>query len=176
VGLKNFGMNYGVLFTAWGVGGFVLSRLQAMLFVASKDAAGKGSYQSSFITAGILLMVGAALTFLIKSPTAQAKTSELSRAVLKPSLPPALASCSMAASRQSRFQWAASARRVCHRLAHTDASASRKANGSRVRQFLTSSMPATRPTCRMSPTFGSDQRVCNSSCNHFCNRVRWRTD
>ena len=74
-GLKNFGMNYGVLFTAWGVGGFVLSRLQAMLFVASKDAAGKGSYQSSFVTAGILLMVGAALTFLIKSPTAQAKTS-----------------------------------------------------------------------------------------------------
>ncbi len=30
-GLKNFGMNYGVLFTAWGVGGFVLSRVQQML-------------------------------------------------------------------------------------------------------------------------------------------------
>ena len=67
-GLKNFGMNYGVLFTAWGVGGFALSRLQAMLFVASKDAAGKGSYQSSFITAGVLLIIGAALTFLIKPP------------------------------------------------------------------------------------------------------------
>ena len=30
-GLKSFGMNYGVLFTAWGVGGLVLPRLQQML-------------------------------------------------------------------------------------------------------------------------------------------------
>jgi MFS transporter, OFA family, oxalate/formate antiporter len=65
-GLKNFGMNYGVLFTAWGVGGFALSRLSQMLYEASKDAAGKGSYQSSFITATALLIVGAALTLLIK--------------------------------------------------------------------------------------------------------------
>jgi MFS transporter, OFA family, oxalate/formate antiporter len=70
-GLKNFGMNYGVLFTAWGVGGFVLSRLQAMLFVASKDAAGKGSYQTSFVTAGVLLVVGAVLTLLLKTPSAK---------------------------------------------------------------------------------------------------------
>ena len=62
-GLKNFGMNYGILFTAWGVGGFVLSRLQQMLTAASK-----GSYQSSFTTAGALLLVGTALTFLIKPP------------------------------------------------------------------------------------------------------------
>jgi MFS family permease len=62
-GLKNFGMNYGVLFTAWGVGGFVLSRLSQMLAATSG-----GSYQSSFVTAGVLLLVGAALTFLIKSP------------------------------------------------------------------------------------------------------------
>lgn len=65
-GLKNFGMNYGVLFTAWGVGGLVLPRLQQMLFEASKDAEGKGSFASSFIVAGILLLVGAGLTFLIK--------------------------------------------------------------------------------------------------------------
>jgi OFA family oxalate/formate antiporter-like MFS transporter len=62
-GLKNFGMNYGVLFTAWGVGGFVLSRLQQMLTAQSH-----GSYQSSFITAGVLLLAGAGLTFLIKPP------------------------------------------------------------------------------------------------------------
>lgn len=62
-GLKNFGMNYGVLFTAWGVGGLVLSRLQQMLTAQSH-----GSYQSSFITAGVLLLVGAGLTFLIKPP------------------------------------------------------------------------------------------------------------
>ena len=61
-GLKNFGMNYGVLFTAWGVGGFVLSRVQQMLKAAS------GNFNSSFITAGVLLLAGAALTFLIRPP------------------------------------------------------------------------------------------------------------
>ncbi|HXC98696.1 MAG TPA: OFA family MFS transporter [Verrucomicrobiae bacterium] len=60
-GLKSFGMNYGILFTAWGVGGFVLSRLQATLFAASK------SYDSSFVTAGVLLLLGVALTFALKS-------------------------------------------------------------------------------------------------------------
>lgn len=62
-GLKNFGMNYGVLFTAWGVGGLVLPRLQQTL-----TARGGGSYTTSFITAGVLLLLGAALTFLIKPP------------------------------------------------------------------------------------------------------------
>ncbi len=28
-GLKSFGVNYGILFTAWGVGGFVMSRVSA---------------------------------------------------------------------------------------------------------------------------------------------------
>ena len=59
-GLKNFGMNYGVLFTAWGMGGFVLSRLQQTL------KAGSGNFDSSFVTAGVLLLLGAALTFLIR--------------------------------------------------------------------------------------------------------------
>jgi nitrate/nitrite transporter NarK len=62
-GLKNFGMNYGVLFTAWGVGGFVLSRLQQMLTTAAN-----GSFQSSFVTAGILLLAGAMLTLFVKPP------------------------------------------------------------------------------------------------------------
>ena len=65
-GLKNFGMNYGVLFTAWGVGGFVLSRVQQMLKTSS------GNFDSSFITAGSLLLLGAALTFLIKPPAPKA--------------------------------------------------------------------------------------------------------
>jgi MFS transporter, OFA family, oxalate/formate antiporter len=59
-GLKTFGMNYGILFTAWGVGGFVLSRLQQMLFASTKN------FNSSFVTAAILLLVGAALTFLLQ--------------------------------------------------------------------------------------------------------------
>ncbi len=62
-GLKSFGMNYGILFTAWGVGGFVLSRLQQMLTVAAK-----GSFQSSFTVAGAFLLGGAALALFIKPP------------------------------------------------------------------------------------------------------------
>jgi MFS family permease len=58
-GLKSFGMNYGILFTAWGVGGFVLSRLQQMLF------AGTGSFNSSFLTAAVLLLIGGMMTLLL---------------------------------------------------------------------------------------------------------------
>ncbi len=65
-GLKSFGMNYGMLFTAWGVGGLVLPKVQQILFNASKDAAGKGNYASSFMLAGGLLIAGTAITFLIK--------------------------------------------------------------------------------------------------------------
>ncbi|HEV2694073.1 MAG TPA: OFA family MFS transporter [Verrucomicrobiae bacterium] len=62
-GLKSFGVNYGILFTAWGVGGFVLSRLQQMLTVAEG-----GSFHNSFLVAGTFLLVGAALTFFIRPP------------------------------------------------------------------------------------------------------------
>ena len=60
-GLKSFGVNYGILFTAWGVGGFVLSRLQQMLTSQSG-----GSFTSSFAVAGVLLLAGAALTMSIR--------------------------------------------------------------------------------------------------------------
>ena len=60
-GLKNFGMNYGILFTAWGAGSLLSS-------VAQRLKASSGSFDSSFQTAAALLIVGAALTFLIKSP------------------------------------------------------------------------------------------------------------
>jgi uncharacterized protein YqgC (DUF456 family) len=53
----------GVLFTAWGVGGFVFPKVQQMLTASSG-----GSFQSSFIAAGALLIFAAALTFLIRSP------------------------------------------------------------------------------------------------------------
>jgi len=55
-GLKNFGMNYGLIFTAWGVGGFVLSRVTQMLKASS------GNFNSSFMVAGILLILGSLLT------------------------------------------------------------------------------------------------------------------
>lgn len=62
-GLRHFGMNYGLLFTAWGVGGLVLPRLQQMLTAHSG-----GSYGSSFLTAGVLLVVAALLTVRVPAP------------------------------------------------------------------------------------------------------------
>ena len=61
-GLKNFGVNYGILFTAWGAGGFVLSRLQQMLKASS------GNFRSSFLVAAAFLFVGALLTLLLDKP------------------------------------------------------------------------------------------------------------
>lgn len=61
-GLTNFGINYGIVFTAWGVGGFVMGRLSQMLF------AKYGNYTSSFLTACALLIVGAIITMTLKAP------------------------------------------------------------------------------------------------------------
>jgi len=62
-GLKNFGVNYGVLFTAWGVGGFVFPKVQQALTTSSG-----GSFQSAFIASGSVLVVGALLTLAIRRP------------------------------------------------------------------------------------------------------------
>jgi nitrate/nitrite transporter NarK len=59
-GLKNFGINYGLMFTAWGLGGFLLSRVSQMLFTATESLA------SSFITACVLLVIGLVLIFTIR--------------------------------------------------------------------------------------------------------------
>ena len=59
-GLKHFGVNYGILFTSWGIGGFVLSRVQQMLKASS------GDFRSSFMVAAGLLGVGAAISLLLK--------------------------------------------------------------------------------------------------------------
>ncbi|MER2529364.1 MAG: OFA family MFS transporter [Candidatus Competibacter denitrificans] len=57
-GLKNFGINYGLLMTAWGMGGFVLGRASEMMKAAT------GDFALSFGVAGILLSVGAVIMML----------------------------------------------------------------------------------------------------------------
>jgi nitrate/nitrite transporter NarK len=61
-GLRNFGMNYGILFTSWGVGGLVLSRLQQTLTAQSG-----GNFKISFYVAGGLLILGTLLTWAVKA-------------------------------------------------------------------------------------------------------------
>lgn len=69
-GLKNFGTNYGLVFTAWGVGGFIMSRVSQTLVARS------GSYNSSFAIAGILLMAGIVLTLIIQSRLQKQNTAQ----------------------------------------------------------------------------------------------------
>jgi len=58
-GTKNYGLNYGVLFTAWGVGGFVMGKLSEMI------NAQPGGLGKSFMLSGILLVAGAAMTIFL---------------------------------------------------------------------------------------------------------------
>lgn len=64
-GLKNFGLNYGIAFTAWGVGGFVLARVSQMLVKQT------GSLDYSCVMAGVLLVCAVILTLALREPRAQ---------------------------------------------------------------------------------------------------------
>ena len=57
-GLKSFGMNYGVMFTAWGVGGLILPRVAGMV----KDMTGKEDM--AFYIASGLMVCGAVLALV----------------------------------------------------------------------------------------------------------------
>lgn len=54
-GMQHFGTNYGILFTAWGLGGFAMSRLSQVL------QAGSSGYSGSFLIAGVMLLIGVGL-------------------------------------------------------------------------------------------------------------------
>lgn len=61
-GTKNLGMNYGIMFTAWGVGG-VFGPL-----LAGKIADISGSYNSAYLISSALMILASAMTFLTKAP------------------------------------------------------------------------------------------------------------
>ncbi|HJV66674.1 MAG TPA: OFA family MFS transporter [Geomonas sp.] len=65
-GFKNYGLNYGTLFTAWGVGGLVMGRVSEML------NAQPGGLNKSFILAGACLATGTILTFFLREKKAVA--------------------------------------------------------------------------------------------------------
>lgn len=73
-GIKNYGMNYGILFSAWGVGGFVMGKVSEML------TAQPGGMAKSFFLSGTLLALGAAITiFLAELKPVQAGEEEPSQ-------------------------------------------------------------------------------------------------
>ncbi len=61
-GLKNFGVNYGLVFTAWGVGGFSLSLLAGKMYDITMN------FNVAYYGASGLLILAAVMTFFLKSP------------------------------------------------------------------------------------------------------------
>lgn len=59
-GTKHFGVNYGVLFTAWGLGG-VIGPMTAAIMIDSTN-----SYNAAFLTASALLILAVLISFTIK--------------------------------------------------------------------------------------------------------------
>jgi len=61
-GLKNFGMNYGLVYTAWGLGGFMLSLAAGAINDATK------TFTYAYFLAAGLLVVASIMMVMIKSP------------------------------------------------------------------------------------------------------------
>ncbi|MGD8949743.1 MAG: OFA family MFS transporter [Desulfobacterales bacterium] len=61
-GLKNFGANYGLVFSAWGIGGFIFPRVSQMIVAQT------GSPEAAYIMAAFLLFLSAGMTFFTKAP------------------------------------------------------------------------------------------------------------
>ena len=61
-GTRNAGINYGLLFTAWGVAGIIGPRIGGALFDRYKN------YESAFYTAGILAVIALVCELLARRP------------------------------------------------------------------------------------------------------------
>jgi OFA family oxalate/formate antiporter-like MFS transporter len=66
-GLKNFGVNYGFVFTAWGVGGILGPMLSGQIFDADKN------FNSAYLIAAVCLLIAAGLTFATRAPKAKTR-------------------------------------------------------------------------------------------------------
>jgi OFA family oxalate/formate antiporter-like MFS transporter len=61
-GVRNLGVNYGLVFTGFGVAGIIGPMLGGKI----RDAS--GNYHSAFVISAVMLLVGAALALLVKAP------------------------------------------------------------------------------------------------------------
>ena len=62
-GMKNLGPNYGIVFTAYGIAGFLGATMTLPIVAAF------GSYLTLFIVMGIMSLLAALLIYLIKPPS-----------------------------------------------------------------------------------------------------------
>ncbi len=61
-GLKNFGVNYGLVFTAWGVGGFMLALMAGKMYDKHE------TFAIAYYGASVLLILAAVMVFFVKAP------------------------------------------------------------------------------------------------------------
>jgi MFS family permease len=61
-GLKNFGMNYGLVFSAWGIGGFIFPRVSQMIIAKT------GTPETAYIMSAALLVTSAAVSLMTRAP------------------------------------------------------------------------------------------------------------
>ncbi len=61
-GLKNFGVNYGLVFTAWGIGGFVFPKLAGAMYLKHQ------TFDFAYYTASCVLILAAIMVFMLKEP------------------------------------------------------------------------------------------------------------
>lgn len=73
-GLKNFGVNYGFVFTAWGVGGILGPVLSGRIFDAYQN------FNTAYLISGVCLLIAAGLTFVTRAPKAKAQERVLNKA------------------------------------------------------------------------------------------------
>jgi len=72
-GYRNVGLNYGLVFTAYGLGGTVGPVMAGMFKDAANPAAGSEAWLLPFIVAGVLSIVAGALVFRVKPLLTSAK-------------------------------------------------------------------------------------------------------
>ena len=92
-GLKNFGMNYGLVFSAWGIAGLVFPRVSQMIVAQT------GSPEASYIMASFLLFLSAGMTFSPGRPRACASGRPSSARWSRASFTPVTSSTSRYSSR-----------------------------------------------------------------------------
>ena len=66
-GLKNFGVNYGLVFTAWGLGGFMLALLAGKVYDRTHN------FEFAYYCSAVLLIAAALVTFAVKPPKPKAE-------------------------------------------------------------------------------------------------------
>ena len=70
-GPANFAINYGIVYTAWGLGGFMISQLGSTF----KDLF--GDFSNAYLMAAGILVIAAVMMVIIKSPQPQPASAEM---------------------------------------------------------------------------------------------------